>query len=180
LIAEKFNNAKGPAMTERLNDWKKFHDMIKDIKFGMFTHRHEDGRFCAHPMTTQNRQNDREGVLWFFMSRTSDPATGIKADPEVNVSYADPSKDSYVSVSGTARIVEDMARKKELWNAMVKAWFPNGIDDPELALVAVDVTKAEYWDVKSSKLVQLFTMAKAAVTGAPPAGMGEHGTVRTH
>ena len=94
--------------------------------------------------------------------------------------YADPGSDSYVSVSGTARIVENMARKEELWNAMVKAWFPKGVDDPELALIAVDVTKAEYWDVKSSKLVQLFTMAKAAVTGAPPVDMGEHGTVRTH
>ena len=167
-------------MTERLNDWKKFYDLIKDIKFGMFTHRHADGHLCAHPMTTQNAQNDREGVLWYFMSRASDPVSAIKADPEVNVSYADPGSDSYVSVSGTARIVEDMARKKELWNSMVKAWFPKGVDDPDLALVAVYVNKAEYWDVKSSKLVQLFTMAKSAVTGTPPVNIGEHGTVRTH
>ncbi|MEP7141150.1 MAG: general stress protein, partial [Caldimonas sp.] len=35
-----------------------------------------------------------------------------------------------------------------------------------------------YWDVKESKIVQLLTMAKAAVTGKPPTGLGEHGEVR--
>jgi hypothetical protein len=32
--------------------------------------------------------------------------------------------------------------------------------------------------VKESKLVQLYEMAKAAVTGKPPVDLGEHGEVR--
>jgi len=60
----------------------------------------------------------------------------------------------------------------------VEAWFPKGINDPDLALVRVKISHADYWDVKSSKLVQLYKMAKAAITGKPPTDMGEHAEVK--
>ena len=53
-------------------------------------------------MTTQNKDEDRGDKLWFFMSRKSDPVDDFKSDPTVNVAYADPGDDSYVSVSGEA------------------------------------------------------------------------------
>ena len=54
---------------------------------------------------------------------------------------------------------------KELWNPIHKAWFPKGVDDPNLGLLRVDIEKAEYWDPPSSKVVQLIGFAKAIVTG---------------
>jgi general stress protein 26 len=90
------------------------------------------------------------------------------------VSYADPGDDSYVSLSGQARFLDEPARKEALWSSMAKAWFPGGPTDPDLALLAVRIRHAEYWDVKESKMVQLFKMAKAAVTGEPPRQLGEH------
>ena len=102
----------------------------------------------------------------------------ISHAPEVNVAYADTGRDAYVSVSGTARVVEDDAKKQELFNTIAKAWFPGGANDPDLALVAVVIAHADYWDVKTNKAVQLFKMAKAAITGTPPTDMGEHGKVR--
>jgi general stress protein 26 len=152
-------------------------DLIKDIKFAMFTTRHGNGHLHSRPMTTQNRKIDEDSSLWFFMSRKSEPVIDIAADSGVNVAYADPGDDSYVSVSGTATVVEDMERKKALWSKMTEAWFPGGVDDPDLALVRVDIIHAGYWDVKSNKLVQLVKMATAAVTGKPPQ-MGEHKEVR--
>ena len=80
--------------------------------------------------------------------------------------------------SGTAAVSDDAGKKKELWNKITEAWFPGGPNDPDLALVQVRIVHANYWDVKSSKLVQLFAMAKAAVTGKPPGDLGEHGEVR--
>jgi len=65
-----------------------------------------------------------------------------------------------------------------LWSAAAKAWFPGGVDDPDLQLLRVQVQHAEYWDVKESRMVQLFKMAKAVVTGERPRGMGEHRDVR--
>ncbi|HEX3141830.1 MAG TPA: pyridoxamine 5'-phosphate oxidase family protein [Rhizobacter sp.] len=153
-------------------------DLIKDIKFAMFTTRHSNGHLHARPMTTQNKRVDEDASLWFFMPRSAEAVADIEADASVNVVYADPGADSYVSVSGTARVVDSLAKKEQLWNKFNEAWFPAGANDPELALVQVQITHANYWDVKSSKLVQLFAMAKAAVTGRPPRNLGTHGEVR--
>lgn len=153
--------------------------LVKDIRYAMFTTRHGNGHLHAQPMTTQNRHGiEADESLWFFMSKTGDPVDDLKADPVVCVSYADPSKDVYVSVSGTAAMLEDQAKKEHLWSKLAEAWFPGGASDPDLALVQVQIIHANYWDVKESKLVQLFTMAKSAVTGKAPTELGEHGVVR--
>ncbi|HEX2540756.1 MAG TPA: pyridoxamine 5'-phosphate oxidase family protein [Caldimonas sp.] len=154
--------------------WK----MIKDIRFAMFTTRHGNGHLHSRPMTTQNKEIGADGSLWFFMSRSSGPVDDLKSDPIVNLAYADPDADTYVSVSGTAAVVEDAARKNQLWNKQTEAWFPKGPTDPDLALVQVQIVHANYWDVKDSKLVQLYEMAKAVVTGKPPTDMSEQGEVR--
>ena len=154
--------------------WK----MIKGIRFGMFTTRHGNGHLHSRPMTTQNKAIEADESLWFFMSRKGDPVDDLKSEPMVNVAYADPGSDTYVSVSGTAAMIEDAEKKKQLWNKMNEAWFPGGPTDPDVALVQVQIAHANYWDVKESKIVQLFEMAKAVVTGKPPTGMGEHGEVR--
>ena len=153
-------------------------DLIKDTRFAMFTTRHGNGHLHSRPMTTQNSKVDEDDSLWFFMSKKGEPVADLATDPTVNVSYANPGADSYVSVSGTARVVEDAAKKQQLWSKMTQAWFPGGPTDPDLALVQVRITHANYWDVKESKVVQLWEMARAAMTGKPPTDLGEHGEVR--
>jgi general stress protein 26 len=169
------NHTPTPTPTEaRTTLWA----LIKDIRFAMFTTRHGNGHLHSRPMTTQNSNLDDDSNLWFFMSRGSEPVADLAHEPIVNVVYADPGKDSYVSVSGTAKVVEDLAKKQQLWSKMAEAWFPGGATDPDLALVCVTITHANYWDVKDSKIVQLFKLAKAAVTGKPPTDLGEHAEVR--
>lgn len=153
-------------------------NLIKNIRFAMFTTRHDNGHLHARPMTTQNKALESDESLWFFMSKKGDPVADLVADPVVNLVYASPSEDTYVSVSGTAAVIEDAAKKKQLWSKLVEAWFPGGVGDPDLALVQVQIVHANYWDVKESKLVQPHEMAKAAVTGKPPSGLGQHGEVR--
>ena len=155
-------------------DQKTLWKLIKDIKFGMFTHSHANGELHSHPLTTQNKSDDDGSTLYFFVSRKSELAQRIGQDGNVNVSYAHPGDDSYVSVSGHASILEDQAKKDDLFSPIAKAWFPLGATDPDLALLKVDIGHAEYWNVTESKMVQLAKMAKAAITGAPPKDMGEH------
>lgn len=155
-------------------DQQTLWDLIKDIKFGMLTHRHANGELHSHPLTTQNKSDDEGANLYFFISRKSELGQRIPHDGNVNVSYADPGDDSYVSVSGTAAIVEDQAKKDALFTSMAEAWFPGGATDPDLALLKVAIGHAEYWDVTDSKMVQLAKMAKAAITGEPPKNLGEH------
>lgn len=160
-------------MTTNPSDQHTLWDLIKDIKFGMLTHRHSDGMLHSHPLTTQNQSADEGSRLYFFVSRNSEIARRLQQDSNVNVSYADPGQDSYVSLSGQGAVVDDGAKKAALWSPMAKAWF-QGPADPDLALLEISIRHAEYWDVKESKMVQLAKMAKAALTGEPPKNLGEH------
>jgi general stress protein 26 len=155
-------------------DQSKLWDLIKDTRFGMLTHRHGDGQLHSHPLTTQNKSGDEAGTLYFFVPKNGDIARHVASDPVVNIAYANTDADSYVSVSGQAALLEDPVKKEALFNKMAQAWFPEGAKDPNLGLLAVTVLGAEYWDVDDSKMVQLYKMAKAAVTGEPPKNLGEH------
>ena len=164
-------------MTDTTNQRALLWELIKDTRFAMFTTRHSNGHLHSRPMTTQNSKVDEDDSLWFFMSKTSGPVEDIKANPVVGLIYADPSSDTYVSVSGTGAMLEDAAKKQQLWNKAAEAWFPGGPTDPDLALVQVEIIHANYWDVEESKPVQLFAMAKSVFTGKPPQ-IGEHAEVR--
>jgi general stress protein 26 len=157
----------------------KLFDMIKDIKFAMFTTHRPHGHLHARPMTTLNKSIDEDDALWFFLPRSGDTVAELQDDDQVNVSYADADKDTYVSVSGIAAVVEDPVKKKQLWTKQAAAWFKGGAEDPDLALVRVQIEHADYWDMKENKLVQLYKLAEAAVTGKTPR-LGEHGTIRPH
>jgi len=149
-------------------------DLIKDIRFAMFTTQAADGSLRSRPMTTQNDPAEEQDCLWFFASRTGEPVADLLREPAVNVAYANTSKDAYVSVSGRAAVIDDDARKKQMWSKFAQAWFPGGPEDPDLALVRVQIEGAEYWNVRESKVTQLFKMARATMTGQPPTDLGEH------
>lgn len=148
-------------------------EMIKDTRFGMLTHRHPEGGLHAHPLTTQNKGLGDKAILYFFVSKATELGQRLRTDGNVNVSYADPNKDTWVSITGHATVSEDRDAIERLFNPMTKAWFPGGPTDPDLELVEVHISHAEYWDVKESKPTQLFKMAAAAVTGERPK-LGEH------
>jgi general stress protein 26 len=152
--------------------------LIKDIRFGMLVTRHSNGHLHSRPMTTQTTDLDEGSTLYFFLSRGSDAAADVAVEPSVGLTYADPSDDRYVAISGRASLVDDRAMKEQLWSKMAQAWFPGGVDDPDLALLKLDITHADYWDVKESKMVQLWRMATAAATGKPPTDLGEHERVQ--
>lgn len=160
---------------------KTLWELIKDIKFAMLTTHGADGHLHSRPLTTITRgeapAQGEAGTLWFFVSRTSDMAADIARGAQVNVAYAHPGHDTYVSVAGKAALVEDRAQKQALWNKGVEAWFPGGINDPDLALLRVDISHAHYWDVKESKLTQAIELMRAAVTHQQP-DIGREGEVR--
>ena len=150
-------------MTSQADDVKKLAKLIKGINVAMMTTRDDDGTLRARPMQTQNEEFD--GTLWFFTQASSHKVDEINHEHEVNLTYADAGRNHYVSVSGKATLVRDRAKIDELWTPALKAWFPKGKDDPEVALLKVDVSKAEYWDMPSSTLVKLVGFTKAVLTG---------------
>jgi general stress protein 26 len=149
--------------------FKKLHSLIKGIGFAMMTTSTSEGTLRSRPMASRVEE-EFDGTLWFFSHDQEPKIHEILENPQVNLAFADPSKNDYVSVSGTATLVKDKAKAKELWNPFYKAWFPQGLDDPHLALIRVDVDKAEYWDSPNSKMVQLAGFVKALVTGKEAKG----------
>lgn len=142
---------------------KKLRELIKDIDFTMLTTVEADGTLRSRPMSTQDVEFD--GDLWFFTSDESGKAQEIMHDRHVNLSYAKPSDNIYISVSGKGNVVHDRAKMKEFWNPIYKAWFPQGLETPDIALLRVAVTQAEYWDGSGSKLMHLVGFVKAVATG---------------
>jgi general stress protein 26 len=161
-------------MKDSKSDHNTLWDLIKDIRFGMLTHRHNDGMLYSHPLTTQNKSLDQGSVLYFFIFEKSALANGLRQDGNVNVSYASPEDESYVSIAGLAHVAHDPGKVEQLWTPAAQDWFPGGPADPDLALLAVEITHAEYWDVEESRMKQLFNMAKAALTGEPRPHLSEH------
>lgn len=153
-------------------DVAKLAKLINGIKFAMLTTAMPDGTLRSRPMATQ--QVEFDGVLWFFTQYNSGKVDEIRNDQHVNVSYADPSDNRYVSVSGRAMIVRDRKKSEELWTELHRAWFLKGLDDPNLALLQVSVHDAEYWDSPSSTVVQLAGFVKAMVTGKPASDLTEN------
>ncbi len=118
-------------------------ELIKDIDIAMLTTVETDGTLRSRPMGTQRAEFD--GDLWFLTRVDTAKVDEIQRERQVNVSYAKPDKNRYVSVSGTAVLIDDKAKIDEFWDPIYKAFFPEGKDDPRLRLLKVRVTKAEYW-----------------------------------
>lgn len=155
---------------------EKVRELVKEARISMLTTMTPDGRHVSRPMALQDVEFD--GDLWFFTYADSDLIAQITVHPQVNVSFSDSRQNAWVSIAGTAAQVEDRARAEELWNPMLKAWFPDGLDTPNLTLVKVTGETAEYWEsAHSSRVVTVLGMVKAAVTGRTP-DAGENETVR--
>jgi len=144
----------------------KVWEMIKDIRIAQMVTKDETGRLYARPMAAAQEKFDNE--LWFFTEANSPKIKEIENDANVLLSYSEPADQNYVSINGTAKIVTDREKIKELWSEYLRTWFPKGKDDPNIALICVSVEQAEYWDAPNSKFLHAYGYVKAVVTGKQP------------
>ncbi|RBY75503.1 pyridoxamine 5'-phosphate oxidase [Geodermatophilus sp. TF02-6] len=150
-------------------DTRKVAELIKGERIGFLTTVTPQGKLTSRPMALQEVEFD--GDLWFFAERTAPWLGHIATSPQVNVGIG--SGGTWVSLTGMAAVVEDTAKKKELWNSAVEAWLPQGPEDPSVVLVEVDGDSAEYWDSPGNRLATAFSFVKAKATGQKP-DTGEH------
>jgi general stress protein 26 len=159
-----------------MNDIQRFNKLIKGIQFCMMTTvSNVDESLRSRPMTLQ--KSEFEGDLWFFAGRSTPPVLDLEENPKVNLAFANPKDTAFVSATGIGEAVFDKEKTKELWNPIYQAWFPKGVDDPELCLIRVVVEGADYWDAPSSAMVQMLGFAKAILTGKKARGLAEHGHI---
>ena len=149
----------------------KVTELVKDIRVAMVTTTTASGALQSRPLATQDV--DFDGDVYFIVERESSVVADVATHPRVNVAYA--SGSSWVSLSGTARAVDDPAKLVELWNTFTDAWLQGGPEDPRNVLLHVAAESAEYWDSPGAKVVQLVNLVKAKVTGERVEG--DSGTV---
>lgn len=148
----------------------KLWSMIGDIKVAMMTS--WDGH-ALHARPMHGHQEEFTGKLCFFTRLASGKTDEIARYDQINLAYADVHSNTYVSVSGQGTITTDREKMRKYWSPMASAWFPKGLDDPDLGLIEVDAQSAQYWDSTSSSMRYLWEVARANLTGREP-DMGEN------
>jgi general stress protein 26 len=133
-------------------------ELVKESRTCMLTTIADDGRQVSRPMGLQESEFD--GVLWFFSLADSGKAQQIQAQPEVNVAFANPKGNTWVSIAGAATREFDKGKAALLWTPFLEPWFPDGIETPGLTLIRVQARTAAFWDSSG-----LMGQAKAAMTG---------------
>jgi general stress protein 26 len=164
-------------MTESPNQAEsiqKLRELTEDIHIAMLTTVDADGALRSRPMGT--RAIEPDGSLWFFTETDAAKVGEVARDQQVNVAFSHPT-DRWVSASGTATLVRDHEKMRQLWNPFVQAWFPQGPDGDNIALLRVQVTQAEYWEAPGGAVVQLFKIARSVITHQPPTDIGTNQTV---
>ncbi len=151
-------------MTANPEETAKVAELIHQGKIAIVTTVGPDGQLLSRPLALQDR--DFDGDLYFFTPDPSPKTEQVKANDQVNVSI-DTGK-GWLSLAGTGSITTDNAIIDELWNVGAQAWFPEGREDPSLALLKVHAESAEYWTMDTPKPVALLKYAKSAVTGGQP------------
>lgn len=154
---------------------RKFKKLVEEINVCMFITNNKSEREHTRPMATI--EVDDKGTLWFFTDIRSIKVEEVVTDRSVHLTYAHPGKESYMDVCGRAEVITDRALIKEKWSPIVKAWFPNGSDDPNVALLKVTPTDAYYWEAESGKMVQFLKMA-ASIVAERPLADGAEGKLR--
>jgi general stress protein 26 len=150
------------------NDRQLLAEKIKGVRVAMMTTLEADNSLRSRPMATQ--EMEFEDNLWFLTLADAPKVSEVAQHQQVNLSYVKPEDNLFVSVSGTAQLVRDRQKIKEMWKPFYKAWFPNGEDDPNLALLKVHVEHAEYWDAPSGKMGLLYSVVKGLATGGKDPG----------
>lgn len=139
----------------------KMQDLAKEITTCMFGTYAQD-KLCLRPMSTQDI--DEEGHLWFLSDKSSEKNDQIAKDDRVELIYSQ-GHEKFLAIHGHASIHFDKEKIKELWQPLAKIWFTQGVDDPRISVIKVNVSDGYYWDIKHGKMVEVVKMAAALLTG---------------
>ena len=150
----------------------KLREIVKAVDICMLTTVDERGDLHSRPMSN-NRDVEFDGDLWFFTYGSSHKVDEVNRESKVNASFADVDSQLYASLTGRAEVVRDRAKIEELWKPELRAWFPEGVDTPDIALLKVTVERAEYWDSSQSWVAHAVALVSSLVTGEP-AELGEN------
>lgn len=137
-------------------------DIIQEVRIGMLSTISSDGLLNSRPMAVQ--EVDEQGQIWFFTTTYSYLIEQIRANPQIQVTFSDSGKNTFLSVNAIASEVNDISKMQELWNPVLKAWFREGLATPGITLLKAHMQEAEYWDSPNSPVVRIVGLMKSMVS----------------
>lgn len=153
----------------------KIRELLKHFRSAMLTTVTAVGVITTRPMGVQGDPDTFEGTLWFFVDDRSPKAQLVKTGAHTALVLQNDDKSTYLHMTGRASVERNLPKMKELYTPLLLTWFPEGLEDPNLALIRFDADKVDYWESPGGLLQVLGAFTKAVVTGEPGAG-GNAGT----
>lgn len=135
--------------------------IIKKHPIGMLTTTNVHGELMCRPMTVMQAQDD--GELWFLSSDASAPANDVKERPEVGLSFS--GSGEWLSLRGSAVVIKNEPKARDLWNEAAQAFFPDGPESKDVVLIRIRPDGGEYWTSPGGVVQTAFQWAKARITG---------------
>jgi len=157
-------------------DCLKLKKIIEAMKFCMMTTVDENGKMHSRPMGICGEMescggslgNKCECVVSFFTYADSCKIDQMRTHGnQTNLAFSDPSNHTFVSITGTGKLTSDRTELEKRWTPAMKAWFPNGLEEPGLAMLKVTVDQCEYWDAHESLVTHAVSFVRSQITGHP-------------
>ncbi len=117
----------------------------------------------SRPMSVQ--KIDDEGNLWFLSAKDSHKNKELARDPDVQLFFQGSKHSDFLQLHGKATIMDNKSKIKELWEPVLKTWFTEGVDDPRISVIRVELFTGYYWDNKHGNAVAGVKMLIGAMLG---------------
>ncbi|MEO0772052.1 MAG: pyridoxamine 5'-phosphate oxidase family protein [Pseudomonadota bacterium] len=135
----------------------EFWTLLADMTACMVTTRDGDvlrSRPMAPYVDTEKR------TIRFLTDRASSKVFEVKAEQDINLSFADQSKMIFASVSATASLLHDEALIDDMWGPYAKVFFGER-EDADVVVIDVKPTQAELWDNDKNMVAMALEMGRA-------------------
>jgi general stress protein 26 len=105
---------------------------------------------------------DSDPCVYFLTHQNSRKVSHITARPQVGLTMI--SGSCYLVLTGTAAASREQELIQRLWRPTYRAWFPDGKDDREAAVLRVIVDRVDYWEPPRSRFIRVVQAVRAVVT----------------
>lgn len=147
------------------SDQDRAWSLIEDIGLCMLvSHDGTGDQLRARPMSAHAARD--EDAIYFLSDARGSKDDEVEINDNVCLTFADNGGYRYVSVTGTANLLDDRALIDRLWSTAARAFWESK-DDPAIRVMRVRPSIAEFWD-SPGKIVTSVKMMAAALTGTKP------------
>ncbi len=143
-------------------------EMMEQLSVCMLvTHDGADDSLRARPMAAHVRPETK--TIYFLTDTRNHKDEEIAKNNSVCLTFSDAGNQVFVSCTGTAEISNDRQQISDLWSMAAGAWWDSK-DDPNIRVLGVTPTQAEFWDSPDLITTNAQSAAKALSGNRPNCG----------